>query len=145
MNADAFTNNWALIVAAIPAMIVVVLVIRHLAGRSASGQLRIVLRDYRNSQKELRVARQSMRDAAARVEKLDARAGQTKPRVLQEARDAAEDALSLEKIAGDRCLVTANHVRRVIHEEFPPDRQEKLRTKYLPQEGNDESLQANTA
>ena len=41
---------------------------------------------------------------------------------------------SLAKIADDKAQVQANHVRRVIFEEFPPSRHEKLRARYLPQD-----------
>ena len=70
--------------------------------------------------------------------KLDANAGKVKPRLLQEAKDALQDARALEKIAGDKVLIAANHVRRVIHEEFPPSRQQKLRARYLPGEEQNE-------
>lgn len=74
----------------------------------------------------------------ARVSKLSAREGTTRPRHLQEAKEAAEDAKSLEKIANDKVQVAANHVRRVIHEEFPPVRQQQLRERYLPQDIQDD-------
>lgn len=136
MNMAALSSNWALILAVVPALIAIVLISRLLISRTASGQLRGVLEGYRDAQKELSDAQKSRRKTAARVEKLVSKAGKTVPRVLQETKGAAEDAKSLEKIAGDRVLVAANHVRRVIHEEFPPDQQQALRNKYLPQDGN---------
>lgn len=136
MNMAALSSNWALILAVAPALIAIVLISRLLISRTASGQLRGVLEGYRDAQKELSDAQKSRRKTAARVEKLVSKAGKTVPRVLQETKGAAEDAKSLEKIAGDRVLVAANHVRRVIHEEFPPDQQQALRNKYLPQDGN---------
>jgi hypothetical protein len=134
MNIEALTSNWALIFAAVPALIAVILVLRFVLGRTASGQLRKMLKDHRVAQKRLAKARKLSQKTIARVEKLASREGQTKPRILQEAREAAEDARSLEKIADDQMQITANHVRRVIHEEFPPVRQEKLSKKYLPQD-----------
>jgi len=134
MNIEALTNNWALIFAAVPALIAVILVLQFTLGRTASGQLRKVLKGNRDAQKKLTNARRLSQKTVARVEKLTSRAGQIKPRILQEAREAAEDARSLEKIADDQVQITANHVRRVIHEEFPPVRQEKLRKRYLPQD-----------
>lgn len=134
MDTDGLANNWALILAAVPALIAAVLILRFMLGRTANGQLRSVLKGHRDAQKKLAEARKLSHKTSARVEKLTVKAGRTKPRVLQEAREAAEDAQSLEKIAGDQVQITANHVRRVIHEEFPPVRQEKLREKYLPQD-----------
>ncbi|MGI9262390.1 MAG: hypothetical protein ACR2QR_10170, partial [Woeseiaceae bacterium] len=124
--------NWALLLAAVPALIVVIAVIRQLAARSAPGQLRSMLADHRGALKTLADARAQCSKADRRVEKLVARVDQTKPRVLEEARACARDAQALEKIAADKALVTANHVRRVIHEEFPPSQHEELRLRYVP-------------
>ncbi len=138
MNADFFNNNWALLLATVPAVIVIVSVIRQLAMQSAPGQLRSVLADHNSAMKMLVVARAQRTKAERRAEKLAAKAEQTKPRVLQEARDSARDAQALEKIAADKVLVTANHVRRVIHEEFPPTRHAELRARYLPEDVQEE-------
>ena len=138
MNSELISNNWALILAAVPALLVLVVVLHFLLGRTANGQLRQVRKGHRAAQRELSAARKASKRALARVAKLTARAGQTRPRLLQEAREAAEDAQSLEKIASDRVQVAANHVRRVIHEEFAPVRQQKLREKYLSQDENDD-------
>jgi len=48
-----------------------------------------------------------------------------------------EDAKMLAKIANDKVLIAENHVRRVIHEEYPPVKQERLRKKYLPAQAAD--------
>ena len=137
MNMATLSSNWALILAVVPALIAIVLISRFLISRTASGQLRSVLKGYRSAQKELSVAQKMSKKTAARLEKLVSKAGKTVPRVLQESKEAAEDAKLLQKNAHDRVLVAANHVRRVIHEEFPPASQQKLRSKYLPQDGND--------
>jgi len=136
MNADMLTNNWALIFAVVPALIVVVVVLRYLIGRTGSGQLQQVVSGYRESLKEWKKAQIVTQKKVARIEKLKSKAERTIPRLLEEAREAEEDARSLEKIAHDRVLVAATHVRRVIHDEFPPIRQEKLRNKYLSELGN---------
>jgi hypothetical protein len=57
---------------------------------------------------------------------------------LQEAKDAVDDANALQKILNDKVMVTENHVRRVIHDEFPPTEHDRLRRKYLPQDIKDE-------
>ena len=134
MNTEALANNWALIAAIVPALIALVLILRYLVSRTAGGKLAEVFKNHRAAERELADARRMRVKAAARVEKLTAKAQNIPPRTLQEARDAAEDAGSLEKIAHDRVLVAANHVRRVIVEEFPPASQERLRIKYLPGE-----------
>ena len=137
MNATELTENWALWAAAVPGLIVIVSVGRYLLRRTAGGRLRQVLKKQRQATKTVAKAHKLRAKAEARVRKLDARAQKVKPRILQEAREALEDALALQKIADDNALVQANHVRRVIFEEFPPARHEKLRAKYLPQDVED--------
>lgn len=136
MDTETLTSHWALIAAAVPALMALTLVLRIIVKRTASGQLRAVLKKHREAQKALDVARKLSGKTAARAEKLAAKSRNVPPRTLQEARDTADDARSLEKIAHDRVLVTANHVRRVIVEEFPPLKHEELRSKYLPGENS---------
>ena len=59
------------------------------------------------------------------------------PMLVQEARDALQDARALQKIADDRLLVAENQVRRIIVEEFPPIKQLRLRRRYLPADVRD--------
>lgn len=136
MNTVSLENHWALILAALPALVVVTHVLRNTISRTANGQLRTVLNAYRESQKNLDKAKSRSERARAHVEKLIAKAVDTKPRILTEAREAVQDAESMVKIAGDRRLVTANHVRRVICEEFPPVQHQRLREKYLPEDSD---------
>ena len=110
------------------------MILRYLLARTANGQLKIVVEDHQATRKELAAARKASRKAAARVVKMTARADKIPPRMLQEARETAEDLESLEKIAHDKVLVTANHVRKVIVEEFPPANHEKLRLRHLPED-----------
>lgn len=138
MNADSLGENWALWLAVVPGLIVAVSVLRYLAGRTARGRLRKVLKEHRRATRDLAAARRLSEQAEARLRKLSARAEKVKPRVLEEAKEALDDARSLTKIAGDKVLVQANHVRRVIFEEFPPSKHDKLRAKYLPQDIADE-------
>jgi len=94
--------------------------------------LRSVTADHHSATKALDDAHAQCKKAERRVKKLVAKVDQTKPRVLEEAKASVRDTQALEKIAADKVMVTANHVRRVIHEEFPPNRHEELRLRYLP-------------
>ena len=91
----------------------------------------------RKARKELRKALRAQQKAEKRVQKLVQRAERVKPRVLQEAREAFEDAKALQKILHDKVMVTENHVRRVIYDEFPPTQHDRLRRKHLPQDIED--------
>ncbi|MGI9205131.1 MAG: hypothetical protein ACR2Q3_14035 [Woeseiaceae bacterium] len=132
MDAEFFSQNWALLLAALPALFVAISVIRNVAARSGSGQLKSMLANHRKAVQMFDDARAKCGKAERRVEKLAVKAEQVKPRVLEEARASVRDAQALEKIAADKVLVAANHVRRIIHEEFPPSRHEELRARYLP-------------
>ena len=61
-----------------------------------------------------------------------------KPIRLQEATEAVQDAETLLKIADDQVLIAGNHVRKLIVEEFPPKRHDRMRSKYLPGEQKDD-------
>ncbi|MFQ5983731.1 MAG: hypothetical protein ACE5KS_10215, partial [Woeseiaceae bacterium] len=79
-------------------------------------------------------ALQGVEKAERTVKRLHDRAERAKPRHLQEAKKALDDATALAKIANDKVLIAENHVRRVIHEEYPPVKQERLRERYLPEQ-----------
>jgi len=137
MNSEVLTENWALWVAVVPALIAGQYVIRYLIRRTARGQLRQADKRHKQVSKAFANAKRFRAKAEARVEKLSGAASHVKPRVLQEAREALDDAIALQKIADDKLQVQANHVRRVIFEEFPPARHDKLRAQYLPQDVKD--------
>jgi DNA-binding phage protein len=82
-------------------------------------------------------ALQAVEKAERIARRLHERAEQAKPRHVQEANGVLEDARMLAKIANDQVLIAENHVRRVIHEEYPPVKQERLRKKYLPEQAAD--------
>jgi len=137
MNDAYLANNWALIIAVVVASLAATIIIAVLLRRSARGQLKRVRADLRKALKRNRKATSVVEKCHRRLVKLDANAAKVKPRLLQEAKDALGDARALEKIANDQVLIAGNHVRRVIHEEFPPSQQQKLRDRYLPGEEQD--------
>lgn len=130
-------GNWALLAAVGLAVLVGLVILGRLIGGSRHGQLRHTLADLHNCQHELKKATNAARKAENSVDRLRNRLASVKPRHAQEAKDAMQDARSLQKIAADKVLVAQNHVRRVIHEEFPPNKQGRLRAKYLPNDRPD--------
>jgi hypothetical protein len=99
---------------------------------SARGQLRRMRRSLERERARLRKATAVVSEAERHKSRLSQHAERVKPRLLNEASEALEDARALARIAGDRVLVAENHLRRVILEEFPPARHERLRSRYLP-------------
>lgn len=132
MNLDIFQQNWALAVAAVLFIVVAIVIGSALLRRSPWGQLRRARSDFRVCGHKFKAAHAQTVRAQKHLKKLETRASNVKPRLLEEAKGLVADGLALEKIAGDRLMIAANHVRRVIHEEYPPSKQERLRKRYLP-------------
>jgi hypothetical protein len=124
--------NWALAIAAVIGLGLSCALAAHLFHRSARGQLRRVRKTLAAERRKHRNAQARVVKAEQRKSKLQRRADRVKPRALREADEALADARALARIAGDRLAIAENHLRRVIFEEFPPTRHERLRMKYLP-------------
>ena len=137
MDPGYLRSHWALLAAAGIALIVAAVIVLQLVKRSAGGQLREAVRALRKARLEEQRARRAVDSAERRLTRLQDNAAQEKPRHLQEAKEALRDAKSLAKIVGDKVLIAENHVRRVILEEFPPVKQERLRERYSLREGPD--------
>ena len=137
MSFESLGQHWALLIAILPASIVIASLATVLRRQSAGGQLSRANRAHAFAMTEHRRASRAVVSATSRLEKLSAKGSRVKPRAMTEAKEALQDALALEKIADDKAQVTANQVRRVIFEEFPPTRHEKLRRKYLPDDVRD--------
>ena len=133
MDANFIARNWALIAAAGVLLPVAFLIVVQLIGSSATGQLRNTRAELADEKRKLAKAMSATRKAEARVDKMLQQADKVKPRLLQEAKETLQDARALAKIATDRVLIAGNHVRRVIHEEFPPVKHARLRKKCLPE------------
>jgi FtsZ-interacting cell division protein ZipA len=138
MDWDVLKSNWALIVAAIIGSIIIVIIVLQLIKRSAGGQLRQTLKTLAKARLDEAKARKSVEKAERITRRLHENADRAKPRHLQEAKEALEDARALAKIANDKILIAENHVRRVILEEFPPIKHEAMREKYLPNAARDQ-------
>ena len=136
MGWDVLKTHWALVLGVLIALPVSVSVVVHLVRRSAHGQLQRVRADLKLALRTRRSASRHVDRAERRVNKLLAHKQDVKPRLLQEANEALEDARALAKIADDKVMIAENHVRRVIVEEFPPRKHDRMRRRYLsrPQE-----------
>jgi mannitol-specific phosphotransferase system IIBC component len=131
-------SNWALIAAAVIGVTLVTLIVFQLIGKSARGQLRRTLQALAKARQNEAQALKSVKKAERVARRLNDKKDRAKPRIVQEAGDALEDARALAKIAKDRILVAENHVRHVILEEFPPVKHEAMRQKYLPDAARDQ-------
>jgi regulator of protease activity HflC (stomatin/prohibitin superfamily) len=137
MDLNVLKSNWALVAAAVIGVIIALIVLSQLIRRSAAGQLRKTAQELKRARKDEAKALKAVAKAERNARRLHEKADIVKPRHLQEAKDGLGDARALAKIANDKVLIAANHVRRVIFEEYPPRKQEMLRQKYLQAEEPD--------
>ena len=134
MNFQALQSNWAAWLGLVAVLVAIVAILPRLLARTSRSKLRRVLADLKKTRKELDKLSRATRRAERKVEKLAQRAHRVKPRVMQEAQDTLDDARALKKIFADKLMVAENHVRRVIHDEYPPSDHDRLRRKYLPKD-----------
>ena len=131
MTLDLLTRNWALVIASILGTAILLFVLYRLYEASRRGQLNASVRLLRRRKLDAAKAERRLDKSRARLADLQSRAASIKPRLLSEADEAVQDARALQKIADDMVLVAIKQVREVILEEFPPNRQDVLRNKYL--------------
>ena len=134
MNIESLQSDWAVWLALASLVIAIALIIPILLKRTSRNKLNKVLSDLNETQKELRKTTRLSDKAEKKPQKMLANIERVKPRELQDAKDAAEDSKALTKILSDKMMVAQNHVRRVIHDEFPPAKHDRMRAKYLPQD-----------
>ena len=132
MNFGNFQQHWALWLAVAPLAIVVTSVIAWAWRHSSLGRLRTAWSEHRKASNVAARAVRQCDSARVFLERLEGRAEKVKPRIIDEAKGRLADKELLAKRADDRAQVTANQLRKVIYEEFPPTRHETLRARYLP-------------
>lgn len=131
MSAELLQNHWALLLAAAIALLVALFLLAQKVSESAPAQLRRVRKALAYERARSRRAERAVARAEGRLRRLEHRAESAKPSLVQETKEALEDAKALVRIAQDQVMIAENHVRRVILEEFAPAKQQCLREKYL--------------
>lgn len=131
MVTESLIRYWALAAAGVLGAGIGLFVTARLHSESVRGKLRSRAKELRQLYADLVKAARRVSRAEKRLEKLRRRADSVKPRRLKEADGAFQDARALQRIVEDKVLIAENHVRKLIVEEFPPKRQERLRERYL--------------
>ena len=131
MDVDAFRAYWALIIASIIAVPVVLFVGWRLFQQSARGRLRSGVALLRKREREANEVARRVAKASSELDRLRRRAEAVKPRRIADAESELADAVALQKIRDDLVLVAQNQLRQIIVEEFPPKQHEHLRQKLL--------------
>ena len=98
------------------------------------GRLAAARRRLHSARVEARRRQKTLQHLSARLAGLEKKADSVKPRRLEDTAGAVQDAGALLKIAGDQVLIAENCVRKIIVEEFPPKRHERMRSRYLSRE-----------
>ncbi|MGI9200159.1 MAG: hypothetical protein ACR2QL_03815 [Woeseiaceae bacterium] len=131
MTLELIIQNWALAVASVLGFAILLFVLSRLYEQSAQGRLGAEAGELQKLQRDLARAEQTLVAAEQRLKSLRGKADSVKPRALSEAEEAVQDASAMQKIIEDQILRTKKRVGDVILEEFSPNRQDVLRTKYL--------------
>jgi len=134
MTLEFLQMHWALAAASVVGLAVVFFVGWRAWLDSSQGRLQAAHRRLHARRQEAARQHRTVQRATAKLGRLQKNAGSVKPLRLQEAAEAVQDAQALLKIASDQVLIAQNHVRKIIVEEFPPKRHERMRRKYLPEE-----------
>ena len=131
MNTDLLVQNCALAVAIVLAVAILLFVLYRGYAESSRGRLAERLGELNKVRKEQAAARKALAKAEKRLLRLRKQAASTRPRLLSEAEEAVQDASTLVTITGDQVMRAEKLLRDVILEDFPPNRQDVLRNKYL--------------
>ncbi len=131
MSVEFLIRNWALVVASILATGILMFVLVRLYRESDHGQLGNRVRALQGRYKEVARAQKGLDKASERLDELRRKASTVKPRHVEEAGEAVEDALMLLNNANDQVLIAEKDVRELILDEYPPDQHEALRQKHL--------------
>lgn len=131
MTMQLIVHNWALAVASVLALGILLFVLYRFYEDSGQGRFSEALHELRKVRSEQAAAKSRLKKAEKRLTVIRSRSDSTRPRVLSEAEGAVQDASMLVTITGDQVLRAEKILRDVILEEFPPNRQDVLRNKYL--------------
>lgn len=131
MAIEILVRHWALVIAAVLAAVIALFLVVRFYSDSVPGRLRNNVRELRQQYGELVRAANRVDRAERRLEKLERRAESVKPRRMQAAHGALEDARALQRIVEDKVMIAENRVRKLIVEEYSPKRQGMLRDRYL--------------
>ena len=131
MTIDYLQQNWALVIASVLGLGIVLFVLLRASQDSRRGRLASALAYMRDRERAAQAAAMAISKGNARIERLRARAASVAPKQLEEARDALVEAQELERLIDDQLLIARNNVRMLILEEYPPKRHEAMRSRYL--------------
>ena len=131
MTIDYLQQNWALLIASVLGLGIVLFVLFRASQDSRRGRLGSALTYLRDRERAAQKAAKALDKASSRIERLRVRSESVPPKQADAARDGLLEANELQKLIDDQLLIARNNVRLLITEEYPPKRHEAMRSKYL--------------
>lgn len=131
MTIDDLQQYWALVIASVLGLGIVLFVLSRASQNSRRGRLGSALTYMRDRERAARKAVKALEEVTHKIERLRARSESVPPKQADAARDALLEAQELQKLIDDQLLIARNNVRLLITEEYPPKRHEAMRSKYL--------------
>jgi len=131
MTIDYLQQNWALLIASVLGLGIVLFVLFRASQDSRRGRLGSALTYMRDRERAAQKAVKALEEATHKIERLRARSESVPPKQADAARDVLLEAKELQKLIDDQLLIARNNVRLLITEEYPPKRHEAMRSKYL--------------
>ena len=128
---QVFTQYWAPIIASVLVLAVLLFVAIRLMLDSRRGQLFSALNKMRERERALQKASKTVANCLEKRKKLAAISDRIPPNKLLAAKDALAAARETEALLNDQVLVLRNNARTILLQEYPPNRHETMRRKYL--------------
>ncbi len=122
---------WALVVASILGLGIALFVIFRLVQDSRRGRLASALNHLQERERALEKASKEVAKLLKKCEKLAARGDKVPPNQLLGAKDALAAARETEALLQDQVLVARNEARNIILQDYPPNRHDAMRRRYL--------------
>ena len=135
MTVEDVQQNWALVIASVLALAIVLFLFWRTLQDSRRGRLARALRHLRDRERALRKATTSADKAAQQFSRLSAKGDSVPPAKVLAAKDALAATQETERLLRDQVLVVRNTARTIILDEFPPKRHVSLLRKYLGENG----------
>jgi hypothetical protein len=128
---QVFPQYWALIIAGVLALGVLLFVVYRLLQDSRRGQLANALNEMRERERALYSASRDVAKCLLKCEKLAAAGDSVPPNKLLASKDALAEARETEALLKDQVLVLRNNARTIILQDYPPKQHEAMCRKYL--------------
>jgi hypothetical protein len=128
---QAFPQYWALIIASVLGLAILLFVLFRLLQDSRRGQLSSALSELMERDRALQSASRTVSKCLSKCEKLATKGDRVPPNKLLAAKDQLAEARETEALLKDQVLVLRNNARTIILQDYPPAKHEVMCRKYL--------------